>query len=439
VSLRELGVEAEDLAQRVRNASPDSWQSEEGVSALIESMERLEQVKAESDLALASLECNADLHRISLRLGYDRRCQLAREGVRDTMAKVAAMKAEREARKLFADGCSRIEYLCDHPPEHGSEAAWIADMQRTEADLRHCCQERPDLVVPTFLIDRGRRAVAALDSRTHHRRRFTLVVAASTTLVLLGLAAVAGTWQWRRADKEAAVGTLQAQLAAIRLGGLTKRPAACDTIAAEYAGDARVAAIVAECDAALEAERTRQQRFRDALAVFGDLHERGRQEIAERTGTDEALGPWPDAVRQCVLLLAEARGIGGLPEERGMGADASPSSSEARQHLQQEEALLAAAERRLAADERELERQAVAAFTSRRDSLAEDLGRAKTAEAVRVIRRKVAALRGIGGAPRADQATVERLIRPRVPDAVSAELDILETRATTVGREFDRQ
>lgn len=437
VFIRERGREAAVLADSIASEATDTWQSESGVGFLIDAMDRLQSLVDHTVADLALLNSNAQISRIVRDRGYDAACRRAWDGIREQVARLTDLKADRSLRRAFAEGCRRLEYLCDQPPERSQESVWLADLQRTDLDVRRCCQERPELVVSPLVLQRVQRAVLAIESRELRRRRFAMLVAACATCAVLGVTAIVGVWQWRRGDKEAVISRLESQVAVAQLGGVTKRPATVDAVAAAFPGDPHVAALVAEFDAAVEGEQSRQQRFHDLLAECRDLHEEVAEDVVARGEAqgDERLIAWPDSFRRLAVLVEEARAMGGLPEARGAEASGTTVAGEAKQILQEEENSLAAVEKRVAIQERELERHAVAAFTEQRNAIAATIHETMSAGDAETTRQLLANLRRLALSPRAEGVMAERLLKPRIPEAMVQDLDILDTRTSTSGRQ----
>ena len=127
--------------------------------------------------------------------------------------------------------------------------------------------------------------------------------------------------------------------------------------------------------------------------------------------------------------------MGGLPEARGAESSGTTVAGEAKQILQEEENSLAAVEKRVAIQERELERHAVAAFTERRNAIAATIHETMSASDAEKTRQLLANLRRLALSPRAEGVMTERLLKPRIPEAMVQDLDILDARASMSERQ----
>lgn len=436
-ALREHVARAEFAACQLTQAAEEG-SSDDQAETLIELKDQFLSLLGVAETHAMSVQRsgNAPLQAQVRSAGLDAAPARIRSTVSGLLDKIEVLRHARDTRRAFGEGCQRLEYLCDHPPDRSTASQWLADVYRTDTDVRRCCQEFPDLAVPPLLMERVVRAVGAVESRDALRKRFLFVIVAAITTVLLGATAVTGVFLWRWGERGDRIQSLEREVAAAKQGYFTERTELVEQSAASQSHDSRIAGLVAEFDAALAVEQARYSRFDDLLLDYGTALDGVAAAVADRVSNEnEHLEAWPVAVGRAATILAEARRLGGLPERRGVESLDAPMPASTRRRFQQEEDALADAERALAAHDAELERLACGAFGARLERLQAVLKGSPSRDDAQRISREVAELRRQATAARLESAGVPALAVQRVPPDVAAELEIVEKRVRTLLRE----
>jgi len=426
--------EAKTVAAALMARPAEMNSSAARVDELIGIKDRLQKLLAQATDHATALAAHPAMLAVARADGAEASVEQIRRQVAAAIDRILALQVVRDTRRAFQDGCSRLEYLCDHPPEPSETSRWLADIHRTDVEVRRCCQERHELSMPHLLQERVLRAVAAVEARDALKRRFTVVLALAGVGLLLGVTVFGGWWLWMWIERERMLGALHDEVAAARAGHHRRRPPIVERIVDRYGGDPLVVGLVQEFDDGVDGERERTRRFEELLASVAEQEPGLAADVAARaTAADEAkLAGWPESLIEAMSGLAEARTVGGLPERRGASADRLPR--EARERFQSEENRLAATEQALAAHDRRLEQLAVTVFEARVDDLRQRvIGSPPAAEVLR-MQNEAADLRRLATASRGPNGATGRLARPRVPEDVTAGLEVVEERLRLLGR-----
>lgn len=434
-ALRDCVDGAQAAADGIRERCIVAHPTAEAVDALVDLADRLEGTVAEARHHVASLAMHPKVQAIVRAAGLHDSCEALLQKVAPELARIRSLQKVRDTRRAFADGCRRIEHLCDHPPERSEVSRWSSGLQRAELDVRRCSQELVDLVMPPLLRERMVRAASAVESQGALRRRFHVVVVLTSVAALLGVTVLAAWWLWHSTERDRMLGELRSEVAAARAGHHQKRPPFVTRMVDRYGGDPLVASLVEDFDAGVDGERDRTRRFEEMIASLLEEEAGVTSAVAERLAApdDTKLSAWPQPLVEAMQNFAEARAIGGFPENRGATVERSPP--EARQRQQFEENRIASVEKNLAALDRRLEQAAVAVFENRLEALRAELVGSPTRAVIGRVRKDVASLRSLATSPRAEGGAAGPLARSRIPEDVVATLDALEERARTVGRE----
>lgn len=327
VRFTELRSEAFALAAELARIMPNvSSARDSRLSAAIAVREQLESVIDESTIREAKLALTPGMLALARQASDDRGCLGVRDGIRTELEQLQIFEAEHRTRTGFAEACRTLDYLVDHPPTSSGEVAWLADLQRAELEARHECQQLDDLLVPSLLAERVRRAAASIDSRQALRRRFALLVAASIVFAFLGMTAIVGWFIWKRGEQTQLDDRLKSALIQAQAGGFHARPEWLAGLA--DAGDSRVAATIARIDAAIASENTRAARFEESLTRAVEAVDELAVDVERRStgGSLTSLDPWPAAFGRAVADLGDARRSGGRASRRSVWEGAAGSS-----------------------------------------------------------------------------------------------------------------
>ena len=358
------------------------------------------------------------------------------------LAQIEQLSLVQKTMRDFTSACQHIEYLCDHPPEKGGEAAWVGDVQRCEFITRAASQEQPDLTMPELLRERLRRSTATVEARELLRRRFWVLTSVATVATLVALVSVGGWIQWKRTEYSRTVQELEQRATEAHLGMHLERPAPIEKMATRYPGDARVEAILETFDAGVKAEASRVSRFNSRLADHAESIEQLAADVAERKdeGEERWLDAWPESFAAAATALADARRIGGLPEERtdtdtkndsGTGISSSHAATSRFQHEEDE---LARAEARQSNLSETLSQLAQQAFDSQLTQIQDRLNDANDPRSLGVLLANVRVLRRQATSPQINGSPPAAHAQRIQPDAEKI-LDAIESRLLSLIRD----
>ena len=246
--------------------------------------------------------------------------------------------------------CGQLEYLVDHPPtRQGDELAWLAGVDRLEADLMHCCQAEPSLGYPDLLRERVRGATGEVRGRESRRRRFFALAIAAGVLAACGL--VWAIWSWRSAvaARTEAATALKEILVEAEQGGWGDVPERATTLVETYAAaDAKLGGLGEDIEQAVERERKRRGGVATALGDFATAVATARAALGKRESEETPrLDEWDPAVLDAAEAWREARRLGGEPAKRQPTDTAGPPlekrPASAQDALKAEEAQIEAA------------------------------------------------------------------------------------------------
>lgn len=339
----------------------------------------------------------------------------------------------------FADECRRVEYLCDHLPDKSSESKWLADLRRSDSEIRRCCQHQPELVFPELLKERVRRAQASITSRETLRARFVLVAAASVVLLLGGVTSFVGFRYWKQGEKDRAITALTDAVKDAQYGMYLERPTDVEKVANAYGQDTTVSRLLREFDECVEGEKERRSTFSEYVISHRELMEAAAGAVGDRkaaTADRARLAAWPAPFVEGAQTLARARGVGGRAEKRGAHKGASIPASVQRQY-EKEEKEIAECEAAQARLDGELEQLAVDAFTRLRDDLRDripDAGGDEVVATARSMLDELRALRGLASAKKAEALPASMAKEKRVAADLLESLSIIEKRLEVIAK-----
>ncbi|MEI7928070.1 MAG: hypothetical protein WCH40_05925, partial [Verrucomicrobiales bacterium] len=253
-TLQGLVARADDLSQQIQaHHSTSAQPTHVNFDTLLDLRMKLEAVRPVADDCVAQLQSCQQVLAVVLKKGLDTACHATERGLSTAFDWIAACEGLHATRTAFATECRRLEYLCDHLPEKAGESKWMADVRRSESELRRCCQQMSDLTFPELLQERLRKATGIIASREHLRSRFVLVAAASLVFLLGGITASVGWRYWAHGERERALATLKEAVKEARQGVYLARPDDITSYAGAYSKDAKVTKLLREFDECVEA------------------------------------------------------------------------------------------------------------------------------------------------------------------------------------------
>jgi len=434
-ALRDCVRGIEVVAAEITRRPPDPGLAPAVVDELGSLADRFEAALAAAADHVAALAAHPEVLELVRSRGDHAVCDGLRLEVAPLIERIRAAQRLLGVRRAFHEGCCRLEQLCDHLPAAAAASRWIADLERTDADVRRCCQDLPDLQMSPLLQERVWKARETVGAEIDRGRRFSIVLVATAAIALVCIVGLAGWWLWQKAEWDGRLDELRSEVAAARAGHRRERPGFVERMWERYGDDPRVASLVEDFDSGILGERERRRRFEELMASVTERQPLIARKVAARAaaGDDEKLAAWPEPLVEAMRELAEARAIGGLPEQRGGSAAGLPG--EVREQLQAEENRIATAEQALAASDRQLERSAVEVFESRLAELRGGLVGSPVPASVERIRTAAANLRASALEPRGPAQAGAALARPRIPPEVSAGLDSIDERLRILARE----
>jgi len=432
---RATGLAREIEARWSSSSGPTHVQCE----PLLELRQRFEETRGVIDECLVHLQDCPQILGVLRKSGLDTALDSLRMGLAKPLEWVEACSALHATRTSFATECRRIEYLCDHLPDKVGESKWLADLQRSDSEIRRCCQQLPDLVFPELLQERVRKAQASIASRENLRARFVLVVAASVVLLLGGITAVVGYRHWKQSEKDRAIAALKDAVKDARHGMYLERPSDVENYAGTYGQDTKVSRLLREFDECVEVEKDRRTAFSEQVVSHKEFVEAAAGAVTDRQAApdDESrLAAWPQPFVEAAQCLAKARALGGRPDKRGADSGATIPASAQRQ-FDKEEQELAACEASQAQVDGELEQLAADSFTRLRDQMRDripEAGAANAAKDAKVLLNEVRSLRSLASAKKADGLPQAMANEKRVAADLLNSLEILEKRLEVLAK-----
>lgn len=429
---------AEELAKDIESrwsasAGPTHVQCEQQIDL----RQRLYDTKGVIDECLGHLQDCPQILGIVRKAGLD----TAYDGLFSRLSKpmewVEACASLHATRSSFAAECRRVEYLCDHLPDKAGESKWLADLQRSDSEVRRCCQQQPELVFPELLQERVRKAQASITSRENLRNRFVMVVAASVVVLLGGITAFVGSRYWKQGEKDQAIAALKDAVKDARYGMYLERPAELEIYAGTYRQDTKVSRLLREFDECVEVEKDRRSAFSEHVVSHKELVEAAAGDVNDRRAadSDEArLAPWPDSFVEAAQKLAKARGVGGRPDKRGADTGTTIPASAQRQ-FENEEQEIAACEAAQSKVDGDLEQLAADSFTRLRDELRDrtpEAGASDAAGTAKTILSEVRTLRSLAASKKAEVLPASMADEKRVATDLLESLGILEKRLEVI-------
>jgi hypothetical protein len=438
LTIRDAVGRAEELAKDIEarwSASPGPTHAE--CEQLLDLRQRLYDTKVVIDECLGHLQDCPQILGVIRKAGLD----TAYDGLFSRLSKpmewVEACASLHAIRSSFAAECRRVEYLCDHLPDKARESKWLADLQRSDSEIRRCCQQQPELVFPELLQERVRKAQASITSRENLRIRFVMVVAASVVVLLTAITAFVGFRYWKQGEKDRAIAALKDAVKDARYGMYLERPAEVESYAGTYGQDTKVSRLLREFDECVEGEKDRRSAFSEHVVSHKELMEATAAAVNDRraAAADEArLGRWPEPFVDAAQKLVKARGVGGRPEKRGADTGATIPASAQRQ-FEKEEQEIAACEAAQSKVDGELEQLAADSFTRRRDELRDripEAGASDAAATAKTVLSEVRALRSLAAAKKAEGLPAPMADEKRVAADLLESLGILEKRLEVI-------
>jgi hypothetical protein len=439
-TIRDAVERAKELAKEIENrwaasAGPTHLQCEQ----LLELRQRLSDTRSVIEECLGHLQDCQQVLGVVRKAGLDTAFETLRTGLAKPMEWVEACNALHTTRTSFATECRKVEYLCDHLPDKAGESKWLADLQRSDAEIRRCCQQLPDLVFPELLQERVRKAQASITSRENLRARFVLVVAASVVVLLGGITAFFGYRHWKQGEKDRAIAALKDAVKDARHGMYLERPSDVESYAGTYGHDTKVSRLLREFDECVEVEKDRRNAFSEHVVGHKELVEAAAGAVTDRRAApdDESrLAAWPQAFVEAAQSLAKARGLGGRPDKRGADSGITLPASAQRQ-FDKEEQELAGCESAQAKVDGELEQLAADSFVHLRDQIRDRIPEAGTdnaAKDAKSLLNEVRSLRSLASARKAEGLPPTMVNEKRVAADLLESLEILEKRLEVIAK-----
>jgi hypothetical protein len=436
-----------DAAQRAKELAKElerCWAASAGPThvhceQLLELRQRFNDTRGVIEECLEHLQDCPQILSVVRKAGLDTAFDTLCAGLGKPIEWIEACSVLHTTRTTFAGECRRVEYLCDHMPDKAGESKWLADLQRSDSEIRNCCQQLPELVFPELLQERVRKARASITSRENLRARFVLVIAASVVVLVGGITAFFGYRHWKQGEKDRVITVLKDAVKDARHGMYLERPTDVENYAGTYGGDTKVSRLLREFDECVEVEKDRRSDFSEDVASHKELVEAATAALTDRKAepADESrLAAWPQPFIDAATCLAKARGIGGRPEGRGADIGTTIPISAQRQ-FDREEKEIAECEAAQAKVDGELEQLAADSFIRLRDQFRDRLpeGGADTAVAdAKSLLTEVRALKNLGSAKKAEGLPAAIANQKRVSPELLESLEILEKRLELIAR-----
>ena len=211
--------------------------------------------------------------------------------------------------------CGQLEYLCDQKPDKPGESAWLADMERLEAEAHRLCQTQAGLVYPELLQQRVNKSAADVRGRAARRRRLFVLATSSAVVVVCLLVAVVGLWLYERGRYLEATTELERYVKSAKAGEFVEFPAKATDIQKAYPNDPPIAEDLQEVSRFIDDERQRRIQLQASLDEFDERLESARKSLRNRQGSDQ-VEEWPPEVVEAARAWRAARKIGGVPGNR---------------------------------------------------------------------------------------------------------------------------
>lgn len=437
-TLRDAVGRARELAQEIEGRwSASSGPTHVQCEQVLDLRQRFDDNSGVIEECLTHLQDCRQMLGVVRNAGLDTARDALIAGLAKPMEWVDACSALHTARNSFATECRRVEYLCDHLPSKAGESKWLADLHRSDSEIRRCCQQLPELVFPPLLQERVRKAQASITSRENLRMRFVVVVAAAVVLILGGVTSFVGYTYWKQGEKDRAIAALKDAVKDARYGMYLERPTDVENYAGTYGEDAKVSRLVREFDECVEVEKHRRSDFSEQIVSHKELVEAAAGAVNDRKAesSDESrLAAWPHSFVEAAQSLAKARTLGGRPDKRGADLGATIPASAQRQ-FDKEEQELAACEAAQAKVDGELEQLAVESFTRLRDQLRDrmpDAGADDAPANARKLLKELRALRSLASAKKAEGLPATVVNQKRVASELLDSLEIVEKRLEVI-------
>ena len=393
-TLRGIALRAEALAQNIEaryaaSSEPTHLRCEE----LVALRQRFEECAPAAEECLSQLRDCPQVLAIVTKMGLHSVIETIYTRLAPAFEWIFACENLYVTRATFSNECCRLEYLCDHMPDKNSESEWLAGIQRSEAEVRRCCQQLADLVFPELLQERLRKSTASIKSGEELRLRFVIISAVAGVLLLVSMTGFFGWQYWRRVEYDQAIVILTEAVSNADNGGHMNRPDEVTRYAGAYPTDARVIKLVREFDECVDGENKRRDDFdklildhKESLdAVNTDLNER-----KDFRNEDLRLAAWPESFVKAAEKLLEAKKVGGLQSKRD-SEDALPKFSQARR--EKEDLEIADRESEQQEADSAFDDLAVKAFDDLRDAIKEHIPEDRNADTQAVAKTLLTELR----------------------------------------------
>ena len=399
-TLRGIALRAEALAQNIEaryaaSSEPTHLHCEE----LVALRQRFEECAPAAEECLSQLRDCPQVLAIVTKMGLHSVIETIYTRLAPAFEWIFACENLYITRATFSNECCRLEYLCDHMPDKNSESEWLAGVQRSEAEVRRCCQQLADLVFPELLQERLRKSTASIKSGEELRLRFVIISAVAGVLLLVSMTGFFGWQYWRRVEYDQAIVFLTEAVHNACLGGYLDRPDEVTRYAEAYPTDTRVLQLLPEFDAYVVAENKRRNNFGKLTVEHKEsLEEAVNKDLAERKdfgNKDLRLAAWPESFVEAAEKLLEAKKVGGLQSKRGRADSeyALPPSSQAQ--LEQEDLEIADRESELQKADSAFDDLAVKAFDDLRDAIKDRIPQDSDADAQAVAKTLLGELRAL--------------------------------------------
>ena len=394
-TLRDIALRAETLAQNIEaryaaSNEPTHLHGEE----LVDLKQRLDECVSVAEECMSHLQDCPKVLSIVTQQGLNSVIEKIFTRLAQPHEWVVACEDLHMTRASFANECCRLEYLCDHMPDKKRESKWIADLHRSEAEVRRCCQQLDDLVFPELLQERLRKSTASIKTGEELRLRFVIISAVAAVLLLGSVASFFGWQYWARIEHDEAVALLQEAVDESRLGGYLDRPEEVVRYAGSYPRDARVAKLVREFDEGVVAEKARRLEFDKLIVAHKESMDAVNAAVQDRENAIadlSRLGAWPICFVESNKLLTAARSVGGLPNNQ---SETKPPPHALRR-FEQEEREIAEQEGESTQADLAFEKMAVDSFERLRDDIQKRVPDSSDAEAQAAANKLLIELRSL--------------------------------------------
>ena len=254
------------------------------------------------------------------------------DGLRDKVVPALHWLADIDQKDYLVDQfrqtCNELELLTETFPPRKGEVAWLARVDKLEADLQKLCQQLPQVKVAESLPMRIDRAVSDVRRRGRQRGRNVVVSAVLGLVVVAITIGIAAYWTNERRTRNEAIEYIGGVLALARNGEFVVSPERLDDYEARYRADAAIGSLIEEFDGLASLEQSRRKDFDVLVTEHEERLTQAATALAERDATQTSrLDEWPSAVFDAADRYRRARLKGGFPKKRKTVGNASSNKN----------------------------------------------------------------------------------------------------------------